>query len=162
MNQTYRIFTDGSAIGNPGPGGWGAVVMQGKARWEMSGALPWTTISEMELVAAVQALRPLREPGARSNSIRTRNTSFMECESSFSSWQRQGWRNRRGNQLQHRALWAELIGLNARLHIRWTWIKGHSGNRRTDAALTHWRIRPPALFGCNRRPRLDAGYDLTL
>ena len=57
MDQTYRIFTDGSAIGNPGPGGWGAVVMQGKERWEMSGAHPWTTISEMELVAAVQALR---------------------------------------------------------------------------------------------------------
>ena len=59
MNQTYRIFTDGSAIGNPGPGGWGAVVMLGKRRWEMSGAFPWTTISAMELVAAVQALRSL-------------------------------------------------------------------------------------------------------
>ena len=57
MDQTYRIFTDGSAIGNPGPGGWGVVVIQGKERWEMSGAHPWTTISEMELVAAVQALR---------------------------------------------------------------------------------------------------------
>jgi ribonuclease HI len=57
VDQTYRIFTDGSAIGNPGPGGWGVVVIQGKERWEMSGAHPWTTISEMELVAAVQALR---------------------------------------------------------------------------------------------------------
>ena len=73
MEQTYRIFTDGSAIGNPGPGGWGAVVMQGKERWEMSGAFRWTTISEMELVAAVQALRSLHRPGARSNCIRTRN-----------------------------------------------------------------------------------------
>jgi ribonuclease HI len=59
VNQAYRIFTDGSAIGSPGPGGWGVVVIQGKKRWEMSGAHPWTTISEMELVAAVQALRPL-------------------------------------------------------------------------------------------------------
>ena len=57
MDQTYRIFTDGSAIGNPGPGGWGVVVIRGKKRWEMSGAHPWTTISEMELVAAVRALR---------------------------------------------------------------------------------------------------------
>ena len=57
MDKTYRIFTDGSAIGNPGPGGWGVVVIQGKKRWELSGARPWTTISEMELVAAVQALR---------------------------------------------------------------------------------------------------------
>jgi ribonuclease HI len=44
-------------------------------------------------------------------------------------WQRHGWRNRRGNQLQHRELWAELIALNAQLHIRWTWIKGHNGHR---------------------------------
>jgi hypothetical protein len=59
VDKTYRIFTDGSAIGNPGPGGWGAVVMRGKGRWEMSGAVPRTTISEMELLAAVEALRPL-------------------------------------------------------------------------------------------------------
>ena len=51
MDRTYRIFTDGSAIGNPGPGGWGVVVIQGKECWEMSGAHSWTTISEMELVA---------------------------------------------------------------------------------------------------------------
>jgi ribonuclease HI len=59
VNRTYRTFTDGSAIGNPGPGGRGAVVMQGKGRWEMSGAFPWTTISEMELFAALRALRSL-------------------------------------------------------------------------------------------------------
>jgi len=57
VEQAYSIFTDGSAIGNPGPGGWGVVVIQGRERLEMLGAYPWTTISEMELVAAVQALR---------------------------------------------------------------------------------------------------------
>ena len=60
MDQTYRILTDGSAIGNPGPDGGGVVVIQGKERWEMSSAHPWTTVSEMELVAADQALRSLR------------------------------------------------------------------------------------------------------
>ena len=59
MNQMYRIFTDGSAIGNPGPGGWAAIVMHGKERWEISGSYSWTTISKMELVAAVRAFRPL-------------------------------------------------------------------------------------------------------
>src|SRR5260370_42297119 len=59
VNQTYRVFTDGSAIGNPGPGGWGAVLMQGKKRWEMSGANSRTTIDEMELFAAIEALRSL-------------------------------------------------------------------------------------------------------
>ena len=63
MTNTVRVFTDGSAIGNPGPGGWGAVVIEGSKRREMSGAFPWATISEMELLAAVEALRSI-PPGA--------------------------------------------------------------------------------------------------
>ena len=59
----------------------------------------------------------------------------MECESSsFITAQRRGWRNRRGNQLQHRELWSELIALNARQHIRWTWLKGHNGHREQTRA----------------------------
>ena len=128
MDQTYRIFTDGSAIGNPGPGGWGVVVIQGKKRWEMSGAYPWTTISEMELVAAIQALR----------SVDFRARIELHSDSEYliygmrvfvSRWQRQGWRNRRGTQLQHHALWMELIELNTSLAIRWKWIRGHNGHR---------------------------------
>lgn len=127
LDRTYRIFTDGSAIGNPGPGGWGAVVMLGKVRREMSGAFPWTTISEMELVAALQALRSLPDRA------RVELHSDSECliygmRVFVFRWQRQGWRNRRGNQLQHRELWSELIALNAQLRIRWIWIKGHNGN----------------------------------
>ncbi len=64
MTNIVRIFTDGSAIGNPGPGGWGAVVIQGSKRREMSGAFPRATISEMELLAAVEALRSI-PPGTR-------------------------------------------------------------------------------------------------
>ena len=123
MNQTYRIFTDGSAIGNPGPGGWGAVLMQGKRRWELSGAFPWTTISEMELVAAIQALRSLPDR-ARVELHSDSEYLIYGMRVFVFHWQRQGWRNRRGNQLQHRELWSELIALNARLHIRWTGSKG--------------------------------------
>ena len=128
MDKTYRIFTDGSAIGNPGPGGWGVVVIQGKERREMSGAHPWTTISEMELVAAVQALR----------SVEGRGRIELHSDSEYliygmrvfvSRWQRQGWRNRRGTELRHREWWRELIELNANLPIRWIWIRGHSGHR---------------------------------
>src|ERR1022692_2013785 len=57
MERAFHVFTDGSAIGNPGPGGWAAVLIRGSKRWEISGVSPWTTISEMELVAAVEALR---------------------------------------------------------------------------------------------------------
>ena len=128
MDKTCRFFTDGSAIGNPGPGGWGVVVIQGEQRWEMSGAHPWTTISEMELVAAVEALR----------SVECRAPIELYSDSEYliygmrvfvSRWQRQGWRNRRGIELCHRELWRELIELNASLPIRWIWIRGHSGHR---------------------------------
>jgi RNase H len=59
MEKTIHIFTDGSAIRNPGPGGWAAILIRGSKSWEMSGAPPWTTISELELSAAVEALRSL-------------------------------------------------------------------------------------------------------
>jgi ribonuclease HI len=133
VDKTYRIFTDGSAIGNPGPGGWGAVVMQGKARWEMSGAVPWTTISEMELLAAVEALRPL--PNRAQIELRSDSEYLVYGMRCFVfRWQRQGWRNRRGIELQHRELWSELIALNARLNVRWTWLKGHNGHREQTRA----------------------------
>ena len=128
MDQTYRIFTDGSAIGNPGSGGWGVVVIQGKERREMSGAHPWTTISEMELVAALQALRSLKDP-AQIDLHSDSEYLIYGMRAFVFRWQRQGWRNRRGTQLQHHELWAELIELNTRLSIRWKWIKGHNGHR---------------------------------
>ena len=127
MDQNYRIFTDGSAIGNTGPGGWGVVVIQGKERWEMSGAHPWTTISEMELVAAVQALLSV-EGRARIELHSDSEYLIYGMRAFVSRWQRQGWRNRRGAQLQHRELWTELIELNTSLHIRWKWVKGHNGH----------------------------------
>jgi ribonuclease HI len=133
--RTYRIFTDGSAIGNPGPGGWGVVVIHGPKRWERFGCCPGTTISEMELVAAVQALRPIAD--------RDRVELYSDSEfliygmrSFILRWQRQGWRNRRGSPLQHRQLWAELLAHDARLSVGWTWLRGHNGHRdqtRADA-----------------------------
>jgi ribonuclease HI len=128
VDQSYRIFTDGSAIGNPGPGGWGVVVIQGKKRWEMSGAHPWTTVSEMELVAAVQALRSV-EGRARIELHSDSEYLIYGMRAFVFRWQRHGWRNRRGNQLQHREWWSELLELNTSLSIRWKWIKGHSGHR---------------------------------
>ncbi len=135
MNQAYRIFTDGSAIGNPGPGGWGAVLIEGNKRWEMSGSHCWTTISEMEVVAAAQALRSL--PGhARVELYSDSEYLIYGMHTFVFHWQRHGWRNRRGSQLHHRKLWEELIALNRQLSIRWIWIKGHNGHsdqNRADA-----------------------------
>ena len=135
MNQTYRVFTDGSAIGNPGPGGWGAVVINGTRRQEMSGGYVRTTVSEMELVAAIQALRSLPF-GVRIDLHSDSQYLIYGMNGFVSKWERDGWCNRRGCQIQHRQLWTELILFNANRKVRWVWLKGHNGHRdqtRADA-----------------------------
>lgn len=128
MDQIYRIFTDGSAIGNPGPGGWGAVLIQGYRRWEMSGGSLWTTAGEMELFGAVQALRSL-SGHARIELYSDSEYLIYGMRVFVYHWQRRGWRNRHGVALPHRELWVTLLELNIRLRVRWMWIKGHNGHR---------------------------------
>jgi len=125
----FRSLRDpiNSAIRNPRPGGWAAVLIRGRKSWEMSGASPWTTISEMEIQAAVEALRSIPAGSMvalRSDSeLRIHGVRFRVFR-----WQRQGWRNGRGLDLQYQELWSELIQLNERLNVRWRWIRGHSGH----------------------------------
>jgi ribonuclease HI len=112
MNKQFFIFTDGSAIGNPGPAGWAAIVLHGTKRQEIAGSVPWSTVSEMELRAAVEALR-LTPTGAR---IELRSDSELLIDGMrflVFRWQRFGWRNSRGFELQHQELWRELLLLNA-------------------------------------------------
>lgn len=127
MNQHFRIYTDGSSIGNPGPGGWGAVIIQGNQRREMFGAFPWTTISEMELLAAIEALRSM-PTGARIELYSDSELLIYGMRGFVLRWQNQGWRNRRGAALQHRNLWTQLLRLNCELHIQWRWLRGHNGH----------------------------------
>jgi ribonuclease HI len=128
VNRTYRVFTDGSAIGNPGPGGWGVVVMNRTRRREMSGGYTRTTVSEMELVAAIEALRSL-PTGVRVDLHSDSQYLIYGMSTFISRWERDGWRNRRGCHIQPRQLWTELTLLNAKREVRWVWLKGHSGHR---------------------------------
>jgi ribonuclease HI len=155
VDQIYRIFTDGSAIGNPGPGGWGVVVIQGKERWEMSGAHPWTTISEMELVAALQALRSV-EGRARIELHSDSEYLIYGMRAFVSRWQRQGWRNRRGTQLQHRELWTELIELNTKSSHPMEVDQRSQRASLPEPCRRTGNIEPPGLSGCNRRSRHNA------
>ena len=127
MNNCFFIFTDGSGIGNPGPAGWAAIVIQGAKRREITGSGPWSTASEMELRAAVEALR-LTPVGAV---IELRSDSELLIHGMrfrVFRWRRFGWRNSRGFELRHQELWRELLLLNADRTIRWLWVKGHSGH----------------------------------
>ena len=139
MNQHFRIYTDGSAIGNPGPGGWGAVILERNQRREMFGAFPWTTISEMELLAAIEALRSM-PTGARIELYSDSELLIYGMRGFVFRWRDQGWRNRRGTALQHRDLWIQLMRLNSELHIQWRWLRGHNGHpqqTRADALAYH-------------------------
>ena len=127
MSQLFRIYTDGSSIGNPGPGGWGAVIVQRNERREMSGAFPRTDISEMELLAAVEALRSI-PAGARIELYSDSELLIHGMRGFVFRWRDQGWRNRRGARLQHRDLWTQLMRLDSELQIEWRWLRGHNGH----------------------------------
>lgn len=125
MDNTFHVFTDGSVIGNPGPGGWAAVLMSGNKRWEISGAMASTTISEMELMAAVEALRTI-PPGSRVQIHSDSELLICGMLLNIERWQNRGWRNSRGALLQHQKLWKELLAMNEQMNINWEWIRGHS------------------------------------
>ena len=142
MTTIVRVFTDGSAIGNPGPGGWGAVVIAGKNHREMCGAYPRTNISEMELLAAVEALRSI-PAGSRVELYSDSELLILGMRGFVFRWQGQGWRNRRGAAIQHRDLWLQLLRLNLELNIHWKWLRGHNGHP--------WQSRADALaYGAAR------------
>lgn len=127
MQHVTRIFTDGSAIGNPGPGGWAAVVLHDRQRYEMAASEPWTTIQAMELFAAVRALS-LLPAGSRIELCSDSEYLIKGMRTFVFRWINQGWKNRQGKKLQDQALWEQLLILNQSLYVDWQWIRGHNGH----------------------------------
>lgn len=132
--KKIEIYTDGACSGNPGPGGWGAILrFNGKER-EISGGRPDTTNNQMELTAAIEALRALKEPCAidlytDSQYLRHGITTWIH------GWKRNNWRTSDKKPVKNRELWEELDSLAEKHHIEWHWLKGHAGhpeNERCD------------------------------
>lgn len=120
------IYTDGSCQGNPGPGGWGAILRYGKHEKEVSGGEKDTTNNRMELRAALEALRALTEPCrvvlyTDSEYLKKGITLWMP------NWKRRNWR-RKGGELANVDLWMKLDEEIARHEVHWRWVKGHAGN----------------------------------
>ncbi len=130
-----EIATDGACKGNPGPGGWGAVLRQGRHERELSGAEALTTNNRMELLAAIMALRALRKPCRVELSTDSKYVMDGITKWVF-GWQRNGWRTADKKPVKNAELWQALIEA-ARPHaIEWKWVKGHAGhpeNERADA-----------------------------
>ena len=132
--KQVQVHTDGACLGNPGPGGWGALLrFRGRER-ELSGGEPHTTNNRMELMAAIMALEALREPcevvlHTDSQYVRQGITLWMP------NWLRRNWRTAGGDAVKNQDLWERLHGAAARHRVDWRWVKGHSGdpdNERVD------------------------------
>ncbi len=130
------IATDGACKGNPGPGGWGAILRAADGRErELLGAEPHTTNNRMELTAAIEALQALTRPCAvilstDSSYVRDGITKWIH------GWQRNGWKTADRKPVKNADLWQALLTAAARHKIEWRWVKGHSGdpdNERCDA-----------------------------
>ena len=122
------IYTDGACSGNPGPGGWGAILMAGENQRELSGYEPQTTNNRMEITAAIEALRALKAPcdvKLYSDSAYLVNAFRQRW---LDNWQRNGWRNAAKNPVENQDLWQELLSV-ARAHkVDWLKVKGHADN----------------------------------
>jgi len=129
------IYTDGGADPNPGPGGWGAVLVQGLHTREISGADPATTNNRMELTAAIMALRMLR-PRCRVQIVTDSQYLRRGITEWVANWEAHGWRKRNGAPVENVDLWQALLKETARHEVTWRWVRGHAGNacnERVDA-----------------------------
>jgi ribonuclease HI len=133
--KLVEIFTDGACSGNPGPGGWGAILRYQGIEKELLGYDPQTTNNRMELIAVVEALQALKEPcrvivHTDSRYVRDGITSWLP------KWKRNGWRTSAKEPVKNQELWRALEHAAQRHEVEWRWVKGHDGhaeNERCDA-----------------------------
>ena len=132
--KQVEIFTDGACKGNPGPGGWGALLRKGGTEKELSGGESETTNNRMEMTAAIRALEAL----TRSCDVALYTDSKYMIDGItrwIHGWKKKGWKNAAKKPVANADLWQELDVLNQRHNVEWHWVKGHSGhpeNERVD------------------------------
>ncbi len=150
MTQVLRkkviIYTDGACSGNPGPGGWGAILQYGEHKKELSGYMEGTTNNRMELFAAISALGALKEPcdvtlySDSSYLVKAFNEHWID------NWKKKGWNTSSGTPVENKDLWFILCAQARKHNVHFVWVKGHAsnpGNNRCDElareAIAEWR-----------------------
>ncbi len=132
--QHVSIATDGACKGNPGPGGWGALIRMGEREKELSGGENPTTNNRMELMAAIRALQALKRPCRVT--LTTDSRYVMDGLTKWiKGWQKNGWKTAAKQPVKNADLWQELLDAAATHRIGWEWVKGHAGhpdNERVD------------------------------
>lgn len=152
--MTVEIYTDGACKGNPGPGGWGAVLNAGGQEKELFGGEALTTNNRMELTAVIQALAALNRPSR----VRLHTDSqYVQLGVSqwLANWKRRGWRTADGQAVKNEDLWRRLDELAREHTVEWIWVRGHAGDRgneRADALANRgvMAVRQRELSAANR------------
>jgi ribonuclease HI len=135
VTEVVRIYTDGACKGNPGPGGWGALLQTRRAEKELYGGERFTTNNRMELMAVIRALEALKRPSqvelfTDSEYVRNGIAAWL------AGWKRRGWKTADGKPVKNIDLWQRLDEVAARHRVKWHWVRGHAGhpeNERADA-----------------------------
>jgi len=133
LTQAIEIYTDGACRGNPGPGGWGALLISGKHQKTMHGGEPETTNNRMELTAAIEALTALK--GHSSVILYTDSKYVMDGINDWMpNWKKRGWKTAAKKPVKNKDLWQALDDATQRHEIDWRWVKGHDGNPGNEKA----------------------------
>lgn len=137
--KQVNLYTDGACRGNPGKGGWGAILIYGKFKKEMSGGEPMTTNNRMELLGAINGLEALKEP---CKVILTSDSKYVVdgiTKGWARSWKAKGWKKGDGKPALNPELWDKLLALCDKHEVEFVWVKGHAGhpeNERCDQLAT--------------------------
>ena len=150
--KTVVIYTDGACKGNPGPGGWGALLEYDGHRKELFGGEPHTTNNRMELVAVIRALEALKR---ESDVAIYTDSQYVKngIEAWIHGWKRNGWKTSDKKPVKNEDLWRELDELAARHRISWHWVRGHDdnpGNERADELANQGVIMESAVVNATR------------
>lgn len=133
--MSIKVYTDGACKGNPGPGGWGVYIKFNNEEKDLYGGNPETTNNQMEMQAALEALKYLKDKNevielyTDSNYLRQGITEWIH------KWKLNNWRTAAKKQVANRDLWVEISDLNEKMNVEWNWVKGHAGdpgNERAD------------------------------
>jgi len=133
--RSVKAYTDGACSGNPGPGGWGVVLQFGDHERELKGGESDTTNNRMELTAAIEALKALKEP---CHIALTTDSTYVKdgITKWLSNWKRNGWKTAAKKPVKNQDLWQQLEDSVAQHTVEWLWVKGHSGHPENERADT--------------------------
>ncbi|MCT7359644.1 ribonuclease HI [Thalassolituus pacificus] len=133
MTAKVHLFTDGACKGNPGPGGWGALLRYGDVEKELFGGEANTTNNRMELMAAIEGLKALKRP---CSVVLTTDSQYVMkgINEWLAGWKKKGWRNAAKQPIKNQDLWQQLDAECQRHQVEWRWVRGHTGHAENERA----------------------------